>query len=596
MAESQVKTVRASETVSPYGPGAVVDILGQSFMVPTGDRWPSVKVRRQIRSERLTDALGVDDLWAAPTTHTPEDQKVPGLEFERFPGWLFCQVCRRMQKWSRSLETGGTPLCQEASCDGRMVPMRFVAVCTAGSHIADVPWAEWMHRSSSGECTSGDKLKFEAADGRAEGLSSLQVRCERCGHRRTLGELRRDVLSSEGFSCRGKQPWENEWGACSRPIDPQQRGATSLHFADTMSAIDIPAVESRSDQDLDAMRAHAFFTALRAATDPGQRDMLAAQIASDTGIALSTILTVANPPDGPGSIDPRATRSGLQADEYEAFMAALSGRAPVVDFSTRTARLPRNRGDAADGLANLITDVVLVDRLRDVRVVLGFRRYSPDAEFCAAVPFAPHERKWLPAIEGYGEGVFLRFDPEAVREWGRQEAVQRRGQALLAHQNSSNLGVRLHVVSPEYVLLHTFAHLLMRELAFVSGYTAASIRERVYCEADGDYGVFMYTTTSDIEGTLGGLVRQGEPRHLAPAIVRALEQAAWCPNDPVCIESEPQSIDGLNLAACHACSLAPETSCESQNLLLDRALVVGSDMVRGFFGPVLDAVLGRRVG
>src|SRR3546814_2352700 len=54
-------------------------------------------------------------------------------------------------------------------------------------------------------------------------------------------------------------------------------------------------------------------------------------------------------------------------------------------------------------------------------------------------------------------------------------------------------------------------------------------------------------------------------------------QAAWCPNDPVCIESEPQSIDGLNLAACHACCLAPETSCESQNLLLDRSLVVGSD-------------------
>src|SRR5690606_33725902 len=104
-----------------------------------------------------------------------------------------------------------------------------------------------------------------------------------------------------------------------------------------------------------------------------------------------------------------------------------------------------------------------------------------------------------------------------------------------------------------------------------------------------------YTTTSDVEGTLGGLVRQGEPDLLAPAIIRALEQAAWCPNDPVCIETEPQSIDGLNLAACHACSLASETSCESHNLLLDRAMVVGSDSVKGYFEPVIEALIGRRV-
>lgn len=80
MADKQVKTIRAAEAVSPYGPGAIVDILGQSFMVPTGDRWPSTKVRREVKSDRLADALGVHDLWAAPTTHSPEDEKAPGLE------------------------------------------------------------------------------------------------------------------------------------------------------------------------------------------------------------------------------------------------------------------------------------------------------------------------------------------------------------------------------------------------------------------------------------------------------------------------------------------------------------------------------------
>jgi hypothetical protein len=594
VAESQVKAIRASETVSPYGPGSIVDILGQSFMVPTGDRWPSSKVLREVRSDRLAEALGVDDLWAAPTTHKPEDQKTPGLEFERFPSWLFCQVCRRMSRWSRSRETGGVPHCEEVGCDGRLVPMRFVAVCTSKSHIADVPWVKWLHHTRDGDCFAADRLKFESAPGRAEGLSSLQVSCDRCGHRRSLGELRRDVFIAEGFVCGGKQPWENDWGTCGKPIDPQQRGATSLHFADTMSAIDIPVVESRRDQHEETLRRHHFFAALRAATEPDQKDMLAQQIAKDTRIPLADVLEAATP-SGATGVDVRQTRSSLQADEYEAFVAAIAEAAPMVDFTTRAAKLASDKGNAADGLAALIADIVMVDRVRDVRAVIGFRRYTPDAELVPAVPFAARERKWLPAVEGYGEGIFLRFDPRAVRSWAEQTVVQERAETVAVHQAASNLGGRLHLVSPEYVLMHTFAHLLMRELSFGSGYTAASIRERIYCESDGDYGVFLYTTSSDIEGTLGGLVRQGEPDLLAEAIVRALEQSAWCPNDPVCIESEPQSIDGLNLAACHACCLASETSCESQNLLLDRALVVGSDTVKGFFSPVLDAILGRRI-
>lgn len=595
MAEPIVKTVRASETVSPYGPGAIVDILGQSFMVPTGDKWPPSKVRHSVQSDRLAEALGVDDLWAAPTTHTPENQKTPGLEFERFPSWLFCQVCRRMVRWSRAMETGGIPVCQETGCDGRLVPMRFVAVCTANSHIADIPWVDWVHRGEGDACKASDKLRFQSAEGRAEGLSSLQVNCERCGHGRSLGDLRRDVFAAEGFTCRGQQPWEKDWGMCGKPIDPQQRGATSLHFADTMSAIDIPVVDSREEVDLEKLRGHAFFAALRAATDETQKAMLSSQISLDTAIPIAAVLSHANRPGDGRAPDIRATRSGLQADEFEAFVAAINERSPVADFRTRAVKLRSDRRDPGDFLARLISDVVLVDRLRDVRAVIGFRRYTPDAELVPAVPTSPHERRWLPAIEGYGEGMFLRFPEQAVSVWAAQAAVQQQGAVVLGHQNASMLGGRLHVVSPEYMLLHTFAHLLMRELTFGSGYSAASIRERVYCESEGDYGVFIYTTSTDVEGTLGGLVRQGEPDLLAAAIVRALEQAAWCPNDPVCLESDPQSIDGLNLAACHACCLAPETSCESQNLLLDRALIVGSDRVRGYFSPVLDALLGQRI-
>ena len=38
----------------------------------------------------------------------------------------------------------------------------------------------------------------------------------------------------------------------------------------------------------------------------------------------------------------------------------------------------------------------------------------------------------------------------------------------------------------------------------------------------------------------------------------------------------PTGVDGLNRAACHACCLLPEVSCEEMNLILDRALLVGT--------------------
>lgn len=88
-------------------------------------------------------------------------------------------------------------------------------------------------------------------------------------------------------------------------------------------------------------------------------------------------------------------------------------------------------------------------------------------------------------------------------------------------------------------------------------------------------GLLLYTANGDSEGTLSGLVRQG-PENLDSTIQAALMNASICSSDPLCIESEGQGTHGLNLAACHACGLLPETSCEQRNLLLDRVLVLGT--------------------
>lgn len=102
-------------------------------------------------------------------------------------------------------------------------------------------------------------------------------------------------------------------------------------------------------------------------------------------------------------------------------------------------------------------------------------------------------------------------------------------------------------------------------------------------------GILIYTSSSDSEGSLGGLVRQAWPNRFDALLCQALEYARWCSNDPVC--STDIALNDNNavytLAACHSCGLLPETSCEFMNMFLDRAMVINNlahqDSDIGFF-------------
>lgn len=130
-------------------------------------------------------------------------------------------------------------------------------------------------------------------------------------------------------------------------------------------------------------------------------------------------------------------------------------------------------------------------------------------------------------------------------------------------------------------MLHTLAHLLINELVFTSGYSSASLRERLYVSRGAGQdmaGMLIYTAAGDSEGTMGGLVRMGRPNQLQQVFSSALASAQWCSTDPVCMDAgeRGQGPDSCNLAACHGCALLPETSCEEFNRFLDRGLVVGT--------------------
>lgn len=576
-----VRKVRRSQIISPFGPGAIIDLVGESFVVEDAGRWRGPHV--PIDFPRLASYLKVDSL-AAPSPHRP-------IPYYRFPQWLFCPGCRRMSRWSYKKEVANTaPSCEQ--CPGRkqLIPMRFVAVCANG-HLSDVDWVGWAHSAvrrdrSQNQCQRPD-LKFMNKAKVGGGLNSLVVRCVTCGGERSLDGLTTKIgLAQIGGKCSGRQPWQDQRDAvtCSEQVVAMQRGASSVYFPTVESAIDIPpdSAWSTVSSPLNALRKSSEFKFLVNEPNHELAQAMIGVAAGKYGLSPAEVEAAL----ARETTDPRTPVEGgpenIRPDEWAALIDPQEDHEPRDNFISRRADRPLgDTGGTAIGWGKLIADVVLVDRLREVRVLTHFERHTMQEKVPSNLS---SDGDFLPAVEVFGEGFFLKLDEEALVRWERTDRVIDRCRKLV--ERHEHKGARwLPEPTPRYVLLHTFAHLLLRNTAFEAGYSTSSLRERLYVTKNGEgpamAGVLIYTAAGDSEGTLGGLVRMGEFPRLGRLLDTSINAARWCSFDPVCADHPGQGPDGLSLAACHACSLAPETSCEVTNRLLDRRLLVDPEF--GFF-------------
>lgn len=594
----EIKTLRVSEVVMPFGVGAVVDILGESLMAPDASSWPHTRRLPEIRSDRLVEKLPIDHLYGPPANTDSRKLNAPPLQYQRFPLWLVCQDKGHMVRWTTHKENGKAPICQ---CGSRLLPMRFVLICERNSHADDVPWFRWAHAragaAADARCEREDKLRLVTI-GRSESIGGIVVKCEACGASRALGELYNATTSP--FSCRGKQPWQFDVTPCDSKVAVVQRGATNVHFSEQVSALDIPAYEVDDPIEV-SVRGHHLAKSVRdvMATQTGDDavNALADVIADDLGLKRHEVLGVLNSASSAATLEAAvvAARAELLSEESVAFERVLSdpGREHGnKNFVVRSAVVAGDGDhDVVHKLAELVPNVVLADKLREVRALTGFRRYSPESKLVPAHNRPYKGDRWLPAVEGFGEGIFVGLDLESVAEWESLPAVEERVARIERRRAASRVSGWTEPLTPRYILIHTLSHLLMKALAFSSGYPAASLRERLYANGDSSSGFLIYATGTDVFGTLGGLVRQGEQPYFADLLLQALETSTWCSNDPLCGESGGQGVGGLNLAACHACALASETSCEASNLFLDRTLLTGSTVVSGYFEGVIQDAL-----
>jgi len=258
-----------------------------------------------------------------------------------------------------------------------------------------------------------------------------------------------------------------------------------------------------------------------------------------------------------------------------------------------------------------INKLLKINRLKLTSVQTGYSRQEPiDKDLFANntmddfIPVSKHSVKakyttskgkntrFLPGIESFGEGIFIDFDRSKIVDWYKKQSNNERFNKRIEtlKNNAEKSSFRLSeekekmLSNTEYLatflFIHTFSHILIKELEFLTGYPATSLSERLYINENEMQGVLIYTMAG-AEGSFGGLVSQAETERFTKILYSALARAKDCASDPICYNSEGQGVGGLNLAACYSCSLLPETSCEEFNSYLDRAILIDNDF--GFY-------------
>ena len=599
-------SVRAAQAVLQYGVGAMVDFADQTLVTSAPEYWSGTD---KIFDDRFAKALGVD-YFAMPTD----------ISYVRFPEWYFCPKCRDfkpLSQWisdyrkkarGKLLEFDGNMVehmqCQ--NCKQDLVVARIVTVCEHG-HLNDFPWVKWVHARAKKPICGNPSLKFKTGASGSEGLEGLSIECS-CGARTTLRDaFTKDIFQhlSSGddaisFKCDGHHPFRHTIEPCGLYPRTVQRGASSVYFPVVHSSLVIPPYADKLNTKIEGSRSYEDCIVIIGdeESDDDKKTLIEKKLKKwSEKIALE----IGAPQE---DVEKILARKWLQSDNEKIDVTGVGYR--FEEYMALTGEISTPKGALGDFSRESmpideyhlphIKSISLIDKVRVVNALVGFSRITPvvNSDDSGFVSVKKDSTRWYPAYQVRGEGIFIELNQDDIEHWVQDNPrIRERSERLNFNYCESFIGKNHpRTISPKFIMLHTLAHLLITQLSFECGYSVASLSERLYCaeESDGKKmaGILIYTASGDSEGTLGGLVRQGRPDAFPRIFRKAVYTAKTCSNDPVCIMSKGQGRDSLNLAACHACALLPETCCEERNSFLDRGMIAGTFEERniGFFSEI----------
>lgn len=575
-----VGNIRQSQLITTFGAGSMVDFVDHTVIMSGIDDWDwADKEEYKIFNQNLQNLLGVQ-YFVKPklsTKATMWDKGSADIPASIFPTMLYCPQCKSVVSASSVTPDAKNNkfYCHSENCPGngksQLVPSRFVLVCPNG-HIEDFPYDWWVHNGPGEKkykCTlTKPKIKMFYVRNRTD-LDSLILQCE-CGAVRSMKNAS-GINAFADYPCTGKRPWLGDSEECKAHEEHQYmqmrvRSESSVFFSSTVSALTIPPWSTKIAQEI--QKIYSFL-----GPDGDNKEIILKKIRNKFPKVQDDII-VGIYEKIQADKEKETSMSEIIEDEYVAISSDLDNVGD--DFISHAEKVP-SRYD------HIIDRVIALDRLTVVTAMNGFKRLTAPVGYADKTLSKITKREhqiWLPGVELRGEGIFIQFNQSIIDAWVRKFGTRYDDmKSKLADSYFSN-EINEGRFSPQYVFLHTFAHLFIRELSYLCGYSSASIKERVYSTYNGSNrkmsGILVYTSTADADGSLGGLVEQAKTINIERIIASMIERGKWCSSDPVCYTSMDQGNLSLNYAACFACTLLPETSCEFFNVLLDRCAVCGS--------------------
>lgn len=592
--------VRFSHLMSYAGVGSIVRGEEDKLMVVSDTRYWTDR-KKQIAADvipyvtRVSMALEIDkELRMPPKAQENERGEIEGtyLPTVLFPKYTKCQKCGLLHNnpWQRQeRELYDKVFCEK--CNSNLEQITWCAVSNKG-HLSEVPWHYICHQNGNLACRADFDSNYMILT--TDSIGKQIVKCTKCGSSNIFGTNKINFINSVQPWIYGTAPKLDE----TDKVEILEVNSPGVYLPERVNALVIPP-ESRISQTSIIDRVYNNSTIrrdLNSVKNPIQRSSILARAATEYRCSVADIKNALDDINrGYPFVDKNITIGELFEDEYKAFMTPLDDVADDEDFVTvhKTNELYALKNSIESSklisIIEMIDNHIIATRLREIQVFKGFYRgfegiikeneKSIEVKRELVPPDIVGESNWLPAVELFGEGIFISINEDILSKWEGIHAVRKRADEILKRYEKAEIVLHKDVeVTPRFLLLHTLSHLLIRELESTAGYPAASLKERIYCSRDKKMaGVLIYTTVADIVGSLGGIIESGEPKEFLTLLDGAFKHAEWCSLDPVCTEHEGQGPGWLNRAACHACSLIPEPSCEYGNVFLDRVFIKGSE-------------------
>lgn len=626
MPNDKIKHGRSKHISNYGGIGSLIETTDNSIIIETFDSWGYADLNEKlahyiIKDDRLLQRLknrfpNLKHLVAIPTDRDSILHHIqPKASY--FPKWFYCTnpKCGRLATYDESLkrwlaagkkrEFFNPPKCSNNDCnENHLEQIRFVMTCSNG-HIQDLPWELWNNRlptdrtneeenedENKNEKTKGPQLDFSKKCCERQDLvykisrentelSGIWIECKSCGKKANL----KGIFNYEQ-KCNGKKFWLGQLNGkfheeeCTAITSVKLKTSNSVYYANTLSSLYIPELQNPLSPeiriDIDNMVESGQFTAEQIV------QLISIQKKIDKEL-IQQYLETGDIKYIPDNI--------YRQTEYDYFLEKVQSDNKQIKF----------RITDCSALINGFSKLVKIDKLKKTTVQTSFTRNEPididsilqnqnEYEYAVqrqSISKNSFDTKTLPALESYGEGILFVLDREKLELWEKQQEVVERTEKIKS--NARNADWKSHQITaktltPRKILIHTLSHLLMRELEYVCGYPISSLSERLYV-SETMHG-FLISAFDGTDGYLGGLSNLcNDMENLGDIINSAILRATDCSSDPICIESDGQGVGQLNLAACHSCTLTPETTCELSNLYLDRNLIVNKEY--GYFKSII---------